>query len=236
MQSLRPVAFLLATLAFSLPARAADRMAIDAAVKKGSDYLEGHYRDLKPAGEGGGEGIGPAAISGLALLESGKGADNVAVKAIAAAVREASYTETRTYQLALGLLFLDRLGEKSDEPRIQLLAVRLLAGQNSNGGWTYACIESVPAAEEQRRDAAKGARLNDRCARDFAQGVRHSRNSARAEVVAEKNGDGLRKSCSGSRDFSRRNDDGSKLRRVLGLGSGTDTRSQGKRARGKDEQ
>ena len=157
MQSLRLVAFLLATLAFSLPAQAADRMAIDAAVKKGSDYLEGHYRDLKPAGEGGGEGIGPAAISGLALLESGRTADNVAVKAIAAAVREASYTETRTYQLALGLLFLDRLGEKTDEPRIQLLAVRLLAGQNGNGGWTYSCIDSVPKAEEQRLRAKLSA-------------------------------------------------------------------------------
>lgn len=150
MQSLRLIALLLPAFAFTLPARAADRMAIDAAVKKGSDYLEDHYRDLKPAGEGGGEGIGPAALSGLALLESGKGADNVAVKNIAAAVREASYSETRTYQLALSLLFLDRLGEKFDEPRIQLLAVRLLAGQNGNGGWTYSCIDSVPKAEEQR--------------------------------------------------------------------------------------
>src|SRR5205823_1974658 len=33
---------------------------------------------------------------------------------------------------------------------IQLLAVRLLSGQNARGGWTYDCIESVPKETEQR--------------------------------------------------------------------------------------
>jgi len=71
-------------------------------------------------------------------------------------VRDAAYAETRTYQLSLCLLFLDRLGEPKDEPLIQLLAVRLLAGQNGNGGWTYSCIDSVPNAEEQRLRARLG--------------------------------------------------------------------------------
>ena len=154
MRSASLLAMSLFVVAF--PARAADPKAIDAAVRSGAEYLEGRYKDLKRAGEDGAEGVGHAAISGLALLESGKPADNVAVKAIAATMREASFGETRTYQLALALLFLDRLGEKADEPLIQLLAVRLLAGQNGNGGWTYASIESVPKAEEQRLRAKLG--------------------------------------------------------------------------------
>ncbi len=152
-----PLLLTLSMVFLALPARATDQKAIDVAVRSGAEYLEGRYKDLKRAGEGGAEGVGPAAISGLALLESGKPADNVAVRAIATAVREASYSETRTYHLALCLLFLDRLGEKPDEPLIQLLAVRLLVGQNGNGGWTYACIESVPMAEEQRLRAKLGA-------------------------------------------------------------------------------
>jgi hypothetical protein len=129
-------------------AAAADRKAVDQAVKRGADYLADEYKNLKKPD--GGEGIGPAALAGLALLETGRTLDDPAVKAIAAAVRDASYTETRTYQLALCLLFLDRLGRKTDEPLIQLCAVRLLMGQNANGGWTYDCIQPVSEAEERR--------------------------------------------------------------------------------------
>src|SRR5438270_10002810 len=36
-------------------------------------------------------------------------------------------------------MFLDLLGEADDEALIQSLTVRLLAGQNTTGGWTYEC-------------------------------------------------------------------------------------------------
>lgn len=135
-------------LCLAQPAAAAEQKAIDAAVKKGAHFLAEQYKDLKAAG--GADGIGPPAMAGLALLECGRAADDPSVKAIAAAVRDTAYTEVRTYQLSLCLLFLDRLGRKADEPLIQLLAVRLLAGQNGNGGWTYDCTDSIPKAEEQR--------------------------------------------------------------------------------------
>jgi len=136
-------------LTFASPVLAADQKAIDAAVKKGADYLEEQFRDVKGV-RNGDEGIGPAALAGLALLESGKAKDNATVKAILAAVRDAAYSENRTYQLSLHLLFLDRYGDPSDGPRIQLLAVRLLAGQDANGGWTYNCVDEIPNAEERR--------------------------------------------------------------------------------------
>ena len=136
--------------AIAIPASAAGRKAIDAAIKNGAEFLDGRFKNQKPGGNEASEGIGPAALAGLALMESGKPTTDASIKAIAAAVRDASYSETRTYQLSLCLLFLDRLGDPSDGPRIQMLAVRLLAGQNRDGGWTYACIGEVPKVEEQR--------------------------------------------------------------------------------------
>src|SRR5262249_45108075 len=47
------------------------------------------------------------------------------------------------------LLFLDRLGNPADVPLIESLAVRLLAGQEARGGWTYQCPPI--SAEEGRR-------------------------------------------------------------------------------------
>ena len=177
------VRYLLLIAICASPAAAVDQNAIDQALKRGSSFLADRYQELKKAD--GNEGIGPPALAGLALLETGRTLDDPAVKSIAAAVRDASYTETKTYQLSLCLLFLDRLGRKQDEPLIQLLAVRLLAGQNGNGGWTYDCISEVAPAEEQRLRAkldtnqlvaeGKGANsLKDALAKPPAAGKLHA--------------------------------------------------------------
>jgi hypothetical protein len=135
---------------------AADQKAIDAAVKRGADYLAKQYQNIKPGAVGDVHGIGPVAISGLALLESGRTSDDPTVKAIATTVRDAAFGEVRTYQISLCLLFLDRLGNPADEPLIQMLGVRLLAGQNANGGWTYNCVDTLPQGDEQRLRARFG--------------------------------------------------------------------------------
>ncbi len=128
---------------------------IDAAVQKGAGYLKEQFTGVKPADMATGtEGIGPAALAGLALLEAGTPIDDKALKAITAGVREAAFSATQTYQIALCILYLDRLGDPGDVPLIQMLAVRLLAGQNSHGGWTYSCIDSVPPADEARLRAS----------------------------------------------------------------------------------
>jgi hypothetical protein len=136
----------------SSPAPAATPQEIDAAIQKGCGYLKKRFGKAPPAENG--HGIGLSALVGLALLESGTAADDPAVRFITTAVRDGSYTEIRTYQLSLCLLYLDRLGDPADEPLIQLLAVRLLAGQNLRGGWTYDCIEQVPKEVERRLRAA----------------------------------------------------------------------------------
>ena len=61
-----------------------------------------------------------------------------------------------TYQLALAILFLDRLGEYKDTDLIQYLALCLIAGQRADGGWIYQCPAldraSVPQLLERLGD------------------------------------------------------------------------------------
>jgi len=93
--------------------------------------------------------IGATALAGVTLLECDVPPTDPAVQKAADAVRKASVHLTHTYSIALSLLFLDRLGEEADVPIIESLTVRLLAGQNANGGWHYQCPD-VPDTEARR--------------------------------------------------------------------------------------
>jgi hypothetical protein len=116
--------------------RAGDQDAIDKAIDRGVTALrrmqgpDGSFTNLE---------VGATALGGLTLLECGAGADDKAVLRAADLVRKASPGMTETYSLALSVLFLDRLGDAADVPLIESLTVRLLAGQNAAGGWTYTC-------------------------------------------------------------------------------------------------
>jgi hypothetical protein len=81
--------------------------------------------------------LGMSAIGGLTLLECGVPADDPHVQRSAAFVRTNVGNLVKTYELSAIILFLDRLGDPRDRALIQELALRLLAGQNENGGWTY---------------------------------------------------------------------------------------------------
>ena len=151
---------LLAVLLFATAgvSPAATPKEIDAAIKKGTDSIKMRYGGKGGFGGGGGSethGIGPTCLSGLALLEAGVPVTDPALKDIIARVRDAAYSETKTYRVSLCVMFLDRLGEPADVPLIQALAVRLMFGQSSRGGWTYECIGPVPAADLQRLRAMK---------------------------------------------------------------------------------
>jgi hypothetical protein len=129
---------------------AAEQKEIDDAIALGvwflKDYLHAHgsWGDAIPDGNGGNTlGIGFASLPGLALLECGVAADDDAVQKAAALVRKESLQTNRgydTYQRALAILFLDRLGEDKDEELIQYEALCLIAGQRlDDGGWGYTC-------------------------------------------------------------------------------------------------
>src|SRR5438046_2570456 len=65
------------------------------------------------------------------------------VQALAKAVRGEQAALVHTYSLALGIIFLDKLGgadlPAADREVIQSLALRLVAGQTSMGAWSYRC-------------------------------------------------------------------------------------------------
>jgi hypothetical protein len=122
---------------------------IKQAIERGVAYLKTAQR-----GSGSWENptIGATALAGLTLLECDEPADSDAVQRAAAAVRFDVPTLTHTYSLALSIMFLDRLGDSADVPLIESMAVRLLAGQVSSGGWHYDCPR-ISDAEARRLKA-----------------------------------------------------------------------------------
>jgi hypothetical protein len=121
----------------------------NAAIKKGVEFLK-----KSAFGDNNGYGIGATALAGLAMLEAEVPTNDPVIVAIAKAVRETGLGEAKTYNLALGILFLDKLNDPRDVPLIQVLGARLIVGQNGFGGWTYSCGEAPVAAEQLRLAAA----------------------------------------------------------------------------------
>ncbi|MFO0841930.1 MAG: HEAT repeat domain-containing protein [Gemmataceae bacterium] len=131
------------------PARAVDKTVIDRAVDRGVAALKAMQQaDGTWPSNAPGE-LGSTALAALALLECDVPKTDRSIVAAARAVREAGFTETKTYSVALSILFLDKLDEPADTPLIESLIVRLIAGQRADGGWSYNC--PGPAAQEVRR-------------------------------------------------------------------------------------
>jgi hypothetical protein len=118
------------------PVHAVDEGGIEKSVKAGVEALK---KFQKADGTWPHTQIGATALAGLALMECGVKPDEDCLKAAAKNVRENSMFITQTYSIALSLLFLDRLDNPADVPLIESLGIRLLAGQNSAGGWGYYC-------------------------------------------------------------------------------------------------
>lgn len=126
---------------------------INKAIDKGVAFLKKHYQTTKNIGVFGGLEAkfrtGARALGGWTLLESGVPAQDEVVKELADETRQAAVSMDQTYNISVAIIFLDKLGDPGDKPLIQNLALRLLAGQNQLGGWTYTC--PVPSQAEQGR-------------------------------------------------------------------------------------
>jgi hypothetical protein len=93
-----------------------------------------------------------AALPGLTLLECGVPAGDPRVQKAARYVRAHAgrlASAKGTYELSLALLFLDRLGEAKDRKLIRTIALRLVAGQLPDGGWSY-LVPQLSAQEENK--------------------------------------------------------------------------------------
>jgi hypothetical protein len=135
----------------SRPASAdpADPAAINRAIEWGVKYLKkeqkqnGYWTDDPKATWA----VGYTALAGLVLVECGDPNDTAlqtAIQRAARVVRSRANELDSTYELALAILFLDRMKEKSDKSTvqsdkttIQMLAGRLIAAQMRSGGWGY---------------------------------------------------------------------------------------------------
>ncbi len=116
---------------------------VNIAIDKGVRYLRStQYPTGTWADEKGAHRVGYAALPGLTLLECGVPASDPAVQRAAQFVRYNIDKLDRTYELALAILFLDRLADrknKTDRLWIEALSLRLIAGQTPTGGWSYRC-------------------------------------------------------------------------------------------------
>ncbi len=128
---------------------AGEQMKVNEAIVQGVQYLKqrqfpvGHWGSNNGANE-----VSYAALPALTLLECGVPARHSVVQKAAEFVRRATPNLSATYDIALAVLFLDRLGESEDRPIIRALATRLIAGQTVSGGWSYGC-PVLSAADQQ---------------------------------------------------------------------------------------
>ena len=144
---------LLALAAAAAVVPAADTRKIDAAIKRGADYLRGSF-DPSKKNAGGTHGAGTMALCGLAMLETGVKPDDPSLKYITEVLRAAALAQTETYHVSLCVLYFDRLGDPADVPVIQMLGVRLYAGLGASGSFSYQVWDPVDAGELTRLQGA----------------------------------------------------------------------------------
>lgn len=139
-----------AMLASSRPASAANDAQIKNSINAAIAFLKGAtvgYNDQAQYQEG------AIALSGIALMEAGVPPDDPVIQNMAKIIRQAAVSQGQTYQIALDIIFLDKLGEDIDSILIQSLGARLIVGQNSAGGWSYGC-PGIDDTEKQRLNGA----------------------------------------------------------------------------------
>ncbi|MGH7225554.1 MAG: hypothetical protein ACRELF_20235, partial [Gemmataceae bacterium] len=116
---------------------------VNKAIAQGVQWLKKH-ENLNGSW---GKRVGLAALPALTLLECGVKPDDIRIQRALRHVRLTVPKLYTTYDLALVILFLDRLGDPADKKLIQTCALRLVAGQHPSGGWTYTCPHLTPKQE-----------------------------------------------------------------------------------------
>lgn len=124
----------------------AEEAKVVAATHKGVEHLkklqaaEGHWDYIvKKAAVTAKHRAGATALAGLTLLESGVPRNDPVIEKATKVLRDAVPTLKDTYDLALAILFFDKLSVAEDKQLIQTMSLRLVAGQDAGGGWTYFC-------------------------------------------------------------------------------------------------
>ncbi|REJ93742.1 MAG: hypothetical protein DWQ29_03540, partial [Planctomycetota bacterium] len=111
---------------------------IEAARVKGVEYLKSQ-QGTDGSWFFNGHVVGITALAGMALVENGIPVTDPSVEKAHAYVRRNTEDLKATYDLALAILFLSRVGDRDNRGPIRDMAARLIAGQNLEGGWSYNC-------------------------------------------------------------------------------------------------
>lgn len=141
------------------PREPLDPAAVDRAIESGVRFLrqtqnpQGHWGAGTGPGSDKGWAVGYTCLAGLALVECGVPTTDPGLRNALSGIRRYASDLDSTYEVALAILFLDRMGEKSDQRTIQMLASRLIAGQTPTGGWGY----KVPKHGQSETTALLGA-------------------------------------------------------------------------------
>lgn len=107
----------------------------------------------------GGHDVGITALCTVALIENGVELTEPVIQDGYEFVQKKAKELKNTYDIALTIVLLQRVGDRKDRGTIRNLAARLVAGQLESGGWTYNCPGSEIDVEKTLRGA--GLRLKD---------------------------------------------------------------------------
>ena len=90
--------------------------------------------------------VGITALCTLALLENGVPQSDPVIDKGHRFVRKSTKELGSTYDIALSIVILSRLDEYGNKQAIRDLGARLIAGQNTGGGWSYTCPAKVTSS------------------------------------------------------------------------------------------
>lgn len=90
--------------------------------------------------------VGITALCTLALLENGVPQSDPVIDKGHRFVRKSTKELGSTYDIALAIVILSRLDEYGNKQAIRDLGARLIAGQNTGGGWSYTCPAKVTSS------------------------------------------------------------------------------------------
>lgn len=154
----------IAASVFPKTSNAATRAEIAKAIERGVEYLKSRQRPDGTTPEHG-HALGGTALVTLALLESKVSQTDPAITKAVAFVRANCENNTNTYDVALSIMLLDKLGKSSDKALIRQLGTRLRDSQSQNGAWSYLVVQEQDAGSsrnrvQQRRVAPSGDNSN----------------------------------------------------------------------------
>jgi hypothetical protein len=147
---------------------AASKQAVDRAVQRGVKWLKGRARNgfwTVNLGADTTHNYGMTALAGLTLLECDVPPKDKLVQKAAQNIRDACWAAGQvddTYTISLAIMFLDKLGDPRDEPLIEGLVMRIVAGQVGTGGWGYSCPQIPGPAVAFLKERAQQVKLRTR--------------------------------------------------------------------------